>query len=87
MEDMAVYSDRVVVMSNGRVYMEGETGEIFTRAGELKSVGLDVPQITKLINILRKNGIALDGDIYTVEKARAAVVALLEEKKLQKKGN
>lgn len=77
MEDMARYSDELVVMKGAEIYMTGTTAEIFRQADTLVKVGLDVPQITRLINLLRENGVALEGDIFTVDAACEAIAAKL----------
>ena len=74
MEDMAKYCDHLIVMNEGEILMEGEPDEVFGRAEELAKTGLDIPQITKLIMILKANGVELDGSIYTVEQALSALV-------------
>ena len=74
MEDMAKYCDHLIVMNEGEILMEGEPDEVFCRAEELAKTGLDIPQITKLIMILKANGVELDGSIYTVEQALSALV-------------
>ena len=77
MEDMARYSDELVVMNSAEIFMTGTTAEIFRQAETLVKVGLDVPQITRLVNLLRKNGVALEGDIFTVDAACEAIAAKL----------
>ena len=74
MEDMAKYCDNLIAMNEGEILMEGEPDEVFGRAEELAKTGLDIPQITKLIMILKANGVELDGSIYTVEQALSALV-------------
>ena len=74
MEDMAKYCDNLIVMNEGEILMEGEPDEVFCRAEELAKTGLDIPQITKLIMILKDHGVELDGSIYTVEQALSALV-------------
>lgn len=74
MEDMAKYCDHLIVMNEGEILMEGEPDEVFCRAEELAKTGLDIPQITKLIMILKDHGVELDGSIYTVEQALSALV-------------
>ncbi len=76
MEDMATYCDDVIVMAKARVFLSGSRDAVFARADELFSVGLDVPQISRLIWLLRERGIELPSDIYTVEAALAAVKKL-----------
>lgn len=77
MEDMARYSDEIIVMSHAKVYMRGTTAEVFERADELCEVGLDVPQITELMNTLRDRGLDVRRGIYTVEDARDELLRLL----------
>ena len=74
MEDMAYYCDDVVVMNEGEIYKKGEVREIFSEAESLKSVGLDVPFISRVADNLKKRGIALTGDLYTVEGVLDAVI-------------
>ena len=83
MEDMARYSDEIIVMNHAKVWMQGTTAEIFERADELCSVGLDVPQITDLMNTLRRRGLPIRQGIYTVEEARDELLKLLRERKRQ----
>jgi energy-coupling factor transport system ATP-binding protein len=77
MEDMARYSDKIIVMCNSKIYMTGECSEIFRHADELISVGLDVPQITGLIHTLKKRGIAVRDDIFTVEAAKDEIMRMI----------
>ena len=73
MEDMARYSDRLVVMNGGKVYMQGSISEVFAQAQRLESVGLDVPQITSFMIALRNKGIDVRTDVFTVEAAREEI--------------
>ena len=77
MEDMARYCDRLVVMNDGKILLRGTQSEVFGRADELQSIGLGVPDITKLCALLRAGGMPLSDDIYTVEAATAAIAPLL----------
>ena len=77
MEDMARYCDRLVVMNDGKILLRGTQSEVFGRADELQSIGLGVPDITKLCALLRAGGMPLPDDIYTVEAATAAIAPLL----------
>ena len=74
MEDMALYCDRIIVMSAGRVAMDGTCAEVFGRYNELFSVGLDVPQITYVADALRRHGIDIGADIYTVKYAATQIL-------------
>lgn len=75
MEDMARYSDRLIVMNDGRVFMQGSCREVFSESDKLTSVGLDVPQITKFMIALKNNGIEVRTDIFTVDEAKAEILS------------
>lgn len=64
----AVRSDRVFVMHEGHLVMEGTPREIFSQVDVLKSYHLDVPQVTELAYELNKEGIMLPSDILTVDE-------------------
>lgn len=78
MEDVAKIADYVYVMNSGRLEMEGTVAEIFTRGTELRQMGLETPQITRLADILRDNGFEVDDQVYTVEFARDMILKMLE---------
>ena len=80
MEDMAIYCDDIVVMSQAKVFLSGTRDEVFSHASELASVGLDVPQITRLALLLQEKGVALPNGIYTVPAALSALLPLFSEK-------
>ncbi|MBQ8879675.1 MAG: energy-coupling factor transporter ATPase [Clostridia bacterium] len=74
MEDMATYCDNVVVMNRGKIYAEGTTDEIFSRADSLSAVGLDVPAVAKIAAELKRRGIDLSGKLYTIDGVRDAIL-------------
>ncbi len=74
MEDMALYCDNCIVMNRGRVYKSGTTAEIFSESEELLDVGLDVPLISRICDSLKKRGIELSGELYTVEGVKRAIL-------------
>ena len=69
MEDVAKCAGKLLVMNKGKVFDYGDTSSVFRRSDELEAIGLAVPQITKICNELRKRGIPLDDNIYTVKEA------------------
>lgn len=83
MEDMAMYCDRVVVMSGAKLLLNGTTKEVFGKSEILKENGLDVPEITNIVLKLREKGIEIPGDIYTVEDAVKSISALYLEKEVK----
>ena len=74
MEDMAYYCDNVVVMNKGRVYKTGTVAQIFSLSEELSEIGLDVPAISKIVMELKRRGINLTGELYTVNGALNAIL-------------
>ena len=73
MEDIANWCDRIVVMKNGGVFMQGTVEEIFESAERLFDAGLDVPQITKLFIELKKRGVVSRSDVYTPGYAKKLI--------------
>lgn len=66
--DEVVNADRVIVMDEGKVVMDGVPREIFSRVEELKKLRLDVPQVTQVAYELKKNGIPGMEGILTIEE-------------------
>ena len=75
--DEAVQAGRVVVIDDGRILRDGTPKEVFTQVELLKSVGLDVPQVTELVYELRKAGVDLPLDILTEDECYEALKKLL----------
>ncbi len=73
MEDMAYYCDNVVVMDHSRVVSCGTVEEIFSCHTSLEKIGLDVPKVAKIAATLKAKGIALEGNLYTVEGVAKAI--------------
>ena len=71
-----VYADKVFVMDQGELMMQGSPREIFSRVEEMKKCGLDVPQVTMLAHELRKSGLKLPEDILTREELVDALCQL-----------
>lgn len=68
-----VYADRVFVMDQGELVMQGTPREIFSHVEEMRKCGLDVPQVTMLAHELRKSGMQLPEDILTREELVDAI--------------
>ncbi|MFO7152565.1 MAG: energy-coupling factor transporter ATPase [Bacillota bacterium] len=73
----AVQADRIIVMSEGRVLMEGSPREIFSKVDELKAIGLDVPQVTELAHRLKGRGLAVRSDVLTIDEMVECLCPLL----------
>lgn len=78
MEDMALYSDELVVMSKGSVLVSGSVADVFKKASLIEESGLLLPQITRVTDRLRADGHALDDGIYTVERAHEELLSVLK---------
>ncbi len=77
MEDVARLADRVLVMQHGQLAMLDTVERVFARADELEAMGLTVPAVTKILLLLRQQGVAVDTDVYTVEQAVERLLPLL----------
>ncbi len=75
----AAQSDRIIVMDDGKVLLDDVPKKVFSQVETLRTVGLDVPQVTELAYLLRQEGIALDADIISADECAAALEALLDK--------
>ena len=82
MEDMARYCDDVIVMKDAKAVMQGSRREVFAHVDELAQMGLNIPQITLLMRMLRERGIDISANAYTVEEAQALVMEYLASKRV-----
>ncbi len=76
--DEAVQADRVVVIDNGRIVMDDKPKKIFSQVNKLKTLGLDVPQVTELVYTLNADGFDLDPEIITEDECVDALYELLK---------
>lgn len=84
MEDVARLVKRLIVMNQGKVAMDGTVSEVFAHGEELRGMGLNVPQIHLLVEELIARGVPLNKNIYTVEKARSALLLYMNGGKKEK---
>lgn len=68
MEDVAKIATKVAVMNNARLEMYGTVDEVYSHAERLREIGLNIPQISKVFEILKENGHDF-GSVYTVDRA------------------
>jgi energy-coupling factor transport system ATP-binding protein len=78
MEDVASVATKILVMNKSKVAMYGTVDEVFSRADELESMGLSVPQITRIFMQLKAKGIPVESDVYTVKDGCKRLVSLLK---------
>lgn len=80
MEDIAKLADRILVMNHGKVEMFDKADIVFKQGKRLTEIGLNIPQITQIIDGLREKGLPLNDGIYTVEDAYREISGLLLDK-------
>ena len=76
----AVLADRIAVIDNSRLLLEGTPKEVFKQEDLLRSVGLDIPQITNLAREMKKSGVKVDDSILTLNEFVENITALLGDK-------
>lgn len=69
MDDVAEYADRIIVMNDAKILMDGSPKEVFARYKELEAVGLSAPQMVYIMQYLRECGLPVRTDILTVDEA------------------
>lgn len=74
--DEAVRADKVFVIDDGDLVMQGTPKEIFSQVETLQKYGLDVPQVTEVAYLLRKEGVELPADILTIEEMVGVICQL-----------
>ncbi len=77
MDDVASVAQRVIVMNEGEIALQGTVDDVYSQGERLSALGLDVPEITSLFIELKKSGFDLGDTEYTVEGARNAILAYL----------
>lgn len=78
--DEVIYADKVFVMEQGHVVMEGTPREIFSRVEEIKKYRLDVPQVTELAYELKQAGLPVQEGILTVDELVQAIEAIKQSR-------
>lgn len=80
MEDIAGFADRILVMNKAKLFCFDDTEKVFSRAEEISSIGLDVPQVTKIFMKLKESGLDFGKDVYTLEYAKKLLLRKLSER-------
>jgi energy-coupling factor transport system ATP-binding protein len=75
--DEAIGADRVVVMSEGAILMDGKPCDVFSRVEALREAGLDVPETVSLLYELNEDGFGLRLDALTVEECAQEIFSAL----------
>ena len=80
MEDVAKTVSKILVMNEAKVFMYSDRSSVFAKANELTSMGLTVPQVTRVFDRLRDMGIEFEDEVFSVDYAKDLVLRLLKEK-------
>ena len=78
MEDVAKIAERIIVMNDGKVALQGTPSEVFKEVDMLEKIGLGVPQVTYLVRALRGKGFDLSDNIFTIEEAKKEILSILK---------
>ena len=87
MEEVARSVERLVVVNDGVIPFQGAPSQVFRHGPELEAMGLGVPQMTRVFHRLRALGADVDPSVYTIEQARAALLAALGRGPREAAGN
>lgn len=79
MDEVASAAKRIIVIDKGKILMDGSTRQIFSRFKELRSIGLELPEITVLVNKLKSAGFKLPDGILNINEALNSITAVLRE--------
>jgi energy-coupling factor transport system ATP-binding protein len=74
----AARADRVIVINDGSVALDGTAREVFSHVDRLHSMGLESPQGVELVRRLRDCGLDIDTDVLTAEECESALAILLK---------
>lgn len=79
MEDVAKIAERIIVMNDGKIALQGTPAEVFKEVDMLEEIGLGVPQVTYLVRSLRKKGFDISDSIFTIEEAKKEILSILKK--------
>lgn len=81
MEDVAMRTEKILVMDHGKLAMFAPVDEVFDKADKIREMGLDVPQITRVFIDLKSRGIDVPLSVYTIDKAASVISEMKGGKK------
>jgi energy-coupling factor transport system ATP-binding protein len=83
MEDVAKIAQRIIVMNDGKVALQGTPAEVFKEVETLEKIGLGVPQVTYLVRELRKKGFNISDNVFTIDEAKKELLSILKANKVE----
>ena len=78
MEDIAEYTDRVIVLNDRKIFDFDTTENIFKRTKELREIGLEIPHITNIMETINKTYKDINGSVFTVENAKNEIMKYIK---------
>ena len=81
MEDVGRLAEKIIVMNNGQIELQGKPEEVFKEIDTLERIGLAVPQVTYLMRALKDKGFDVSEEVFTVEKAKEQLLNILLKNK------
>lgn len=81
MEEIARLSSRVIVLDEGKLVMDDHPRKIFSQRTKLRRLGLDLPEITLVMNKLKDKGMDVRTDLFNISEAKKEILAELRSKK------
>ncbi len=84
MDEVAAMAERIIVIDRGRVIMDDPTRKVFARFKELRDIGLELPEVTVLIDSLRTAGFNLPAGVLNISEALTSISAALRELEARK---
>jgi len=80
MEDVALLADRIIVLAGGSILLEGTKEEVFSKPSLLEELGLELPQIPRVLYLLKKNNFFVQTSLFSVEEAKEEILNCLNRR-------
>ena len=77
MDDVAEYADRILVMDNSHLVFDDVPKNVFAYRNELTEMGLDIPEVTKVLKLIADKGVNIRTDAITIEEGLRACYEIL----------
>jgi energy-coupling factor transport system ATP-binding protein len=87
MDDVAFLADRVLVLNEGRIVLQGSTRSVFSKVSELRSYGLDAPTYVAFVARLKAEGWDISRDVLSLEETEAAVLDAVKAERSKQRGD
>ena len=82
MDDMAEHAKRIFVIDKGRLVMDGKPPEVFAYQKELREMGLDIPEVSRVMHMLKERGMDVNTDAVTIKQAADEIGKLFSRRRI-----